>query len=810
VSNTLDLLARALATNDPEVLNRLPRPATPVGPDYPVWRLARAWTGEFGSDEAVLVRQAVRNTGSYVFCPDVPATIATTLEAAGLQIDAAGRLLARPWLPPWLDQLHIDTANGIDAPVHLRVPNEAVPAEAYVTQSFGYTHWKSQALKEACWKVHEAPAGSTVLVALPTGSGKSLCFHFLARFSTGLTLVIVPTVALALDQYRSAMALEGLRPLEPRYFAADDPDFAPQQVAEAVRAGRSRLVFCSPEACVSGRLRGVVDQLTEEGRLNNVVIDEAHMVGTWGIYFRVDFQLLAALWKQWRIRSTPPFKTILLSATFTAACRTGLARLFPAEQWLEFVSQRLRPEPAYYSKRFATGQDRDCAVQESVWRLPRPTILYTTRVNDAVLWRDRLHSEGFRRVECFTGDTPSRERRRLLTLWRQDEIDLMVATSAFGLGVDKPDIRAVLHACLPEDLDRFYQEVGRSGRDGFSSISLLATTPGDEAIAEGLGPRLLRPETIQQRWEALWRTREAVDARSYVYRVNMRTKRDDLVGTRTYEENVRWNRRLLLQLYRARQIDLRDLSRDTSGDEPVEWATVQLKFPPESPDIAALIGAVREEELQVLNAGLARMKCCTLSTERLCAVLAKMYGRGTVRVCGGCDGCRVDGRPADECPKLPVPPSSVSVPRREVVAAVPPLWPASIPNPLARWMRRAAQIKRVRRFACREEAVPTLLAISREAFGADPVPYRVDSLGADAPGWQSPFRLEPYEQLVVVHTHAVHRRAWDLASGQVITHWLCEGCDPADDRGRAWLDYASIRPYLTPEAWIAAGEGNVY
>jgi ATP-dependent DNA helicase RecQ len=810
VSNALDLLARALATQDPELLYSLPRPATPVGADYPVWRLGRAWTRAFGADEAVLVRQAVRNTGGHVFCPDVPAAIVAPLEAAGLQIDAAGRLHARPWLPAWLDRVYLDAAKGIDQAVHLRVADEAVPAEAYVTQSFGYTHWKSQALKEACWKVRDAPAGSTVLVALPTGSGKSLCFHFLARFSPGLTLVIVPTVALAIDHYRAAMALEGLRPLEPRYFAADDPDFAPQQVAETVRAGSSRLVFCSPEACVSGRLRGVVDQLTAEGRLNNVVIDEAHMVGTWGIYFRVDFQLLSALWKQWRTRSTPPFKTILLSATFTAACRTGLARLFPSEQWVEFVSQQLRPEPAYYAKRFATRQDRDCAVQECAWRLPRPAILYTTRVNDAVLWRDRLRSQGFRRIECFTGDTPSAERRRLLNQWRQDEIDVMVATSAFGLGVDKPDIRTVLHACLPEDLDRFYQEVGRAGRDGFSSVSVLATTPADEAIAEGMGPTLLRPETIQQRWEALWRTREAVDARSYVYRVNVRTKRDALVGTRTYEENVRWNKRLLLQLYRAGRIDLRDLCRETSGDEPVEWATVQLKFPPESPDIAALIGTVREEELQVLDAGLARMKCCTVSAERLCAVLAKMYGQETVRVCGSCDGCRADGRPVDECPRLPLPPSQPSVPRREVVVGVPPLLPASNPHPLARWMRRAAQIKRVRRFACGEEAMPALLAISREAFGGDPAPYRIDGLGADAPGWQPPFRLEPYEQLIIVHTHTVHHRAWDLMLGQVITHWLCEGCDPADDRGRAWLDYAGIRPYLTPEGWIAAGEGNVY
>lgn len=810
MSDSITLLARALAAQDPALLRNLPRPASPIGPDYPVWRLGHAWTGPFGPDEAVLVRQAVRNTGTHIFCPTVPDAIMAQLRAAGLHVDAAARLLANPWLPPWLDCGHLDETAGVDAPVRLRVPNEAVTAESYLAQSFGYSHWKSQALKEACWKVHDAPAGSTILVALPTGSGKSLCFQFLARFSAGLTLVVVPTVALAIDQYRAAMALPGVRSLEPRYFAADDPDFSPQQVAEALRNGSTRLVFCSPEACVSGRLRGVLDQLAAEGRLSNVVIDEAHMVGTWGIYFRVDFQLFSALWKQWRARVTPPIKTVLLSATFTPACRAGLAQLFPSEQWVELVSQRLRPEPTYYAKCFISQQERDRAIQECLWRLPRPAILYTTRVNDAQSWRDRLRDQGFQRIECFTGETPPVERRRLLTRWRYDEVDVMVATSAFGLGVDKPDIRSVVHACLPEDLDRFYQEVGRTGRDGYSAISVLATTGQDEAVADGMGPTLLRPETIQQRWEALWRTREAVDVRHHIYRVNVRTKRDDLVGTRTYKENVRWNKRLLLQLYRAGRINLLDLQQETSDAEQMEWATLELRFPPEAPDITTLIGAIREEELRVLDRGLSRMKRYAFASDRLCVALARMYGRETVRVCGGCDGCRAESRAADECPALPVPPSPSSLPRREVVAGFPAMWPASNPHPLTRWIRRAAQVKRVRRFACREEALPTLLALAKEAFGGDPAPYRIDALGVDSPEWEVPFRLEPQEQLVIVHTGSVHRRAWEIAVGRIVSHWLLSGCDETDGRGRAWFDQAGIRPYATPENWIAAGDGNVY
>jgi len=809
LSDLFGTLAAALSKDDAGILRKIQRPQSPIGPEYPIWRLGQAWTEAFGPDEALLVRQAIRSRGNHLFCPDVPEPIRSPLANAGVKLDGASRLTVGAFRPEWLTFQNGE--NGADAPVTQRVSNEEVVGEAYFEESFGYSHWKSRALKEACWTVHIAAPGSTVTVALPTGSGKSLCFHFLARFSSGLTLVIVPTVALAIDQYRSARSLAGLRGLEPKYFAADDPDFSPHQVAEEVRSGASRILFCSPESCVSGRLRPVLDQLVDEGRLENVVIDEAHMVGTWGMYFRVDFQLFSALWKQWRQRSNNTLKTILLSATFTEDCRKGLAKLFPSDNWTEYISQRLRPELTYYSSQFFSEQQRSDAVMEALWRLPRPAILYTTRVDDAIAWKATLTGHGFRRVECFTGETSSRQRRGLLTMWREDKLDVMVATSAFGLGVDKSDVRSVIHACLPEDLDRFYQEVGRAGRDGCSAVSILATIPRDHALAVGMGPTLLRPETIQQRWESLWRTRQQIDARSHVYRINLRTKKDALVGTRTYEENVRWNKRLLLQLYRAEQVDLRNLQSETSEGEKAEWATLELRFPPLSPDIVRLIGAVRDEELRVLESGLRRMRSCVVDKARICVVLTKMYGKGTLRVCGGCDGCRDEDRPVDDCPPLPIPKSPPSVPLMELVAGLPSLVLARTgPHPLARWIRRTTQTKKVRRFACAEEDLTTLKGIFKEAFGGDPAPYRVDGLGEDKRDWECPFRLDLNENLVVIHTRRVHRGAWSLKAGRVISHWLCDNCDPVDDRGRQWLDYRGIRPHHVPDAWLATGETNVY
>ena len=805
-------LAQALQNQAPQGIPEYPKPSCPNTFEYPVWRLRQAWTqsNSFGVDQAVLVRQAVRWAGGQILAPQLPEQVRDALNTVSTYCDDAGRLVCRPFFPQWLDTTGINANNGIDpVPVH-RIPNEDVLAEAYITDSFRYVNWKSQALKEACWQALEAPAGSTVLVALPTGSGKSLCFHFLARFSSGLTLVVVPTVALAIDQYCAARQMPSLSHLDVRYFAADDPDFNSKEVVDAVRSGSTRLLFASPEACVSGRLRPVLDELASQGRLDHVVIDEAHMVGTWGIYFRVDFQLLSTVWQNWRKRSKQSIRTLLLSATFTPECREGLKRLFPSEVWVEFVSQRLRPEISYYLKQFENGTERDQSVLECVRHLPRPTILYTTSVKDAGAWRDRLFSEGFRRIGCFTGDTPRQERRSLLDRWRMDEIDMMVATSAFGLGVDKPDVRSIIHACIPENLDRFYQEVGRAGRDGYSAVSVLLATKKDYYVASRLGPTLLLPETIQQRWRSLWRTRECIDEDHHRYRVNVQTKKDELTGTRTYEENVRWNKRLLLQLLRAEKLILLDLKDDATVDEDIEWVTLELRFPPESPDICSLIAPVRQQELELLQRGLERMLTCLSGNERVCSVLHKLYGKGTVHECGGCPGCRGQSRTPGETRQLLVPVDIETTPDVHVVMNVPSLVHQNQSGSLARWLRRARQVKGLNRFACADHFLPRLVEACREAFGGDPQPYRVDLLGQDRPGWEPPFRIGPDDGLVVVHGDRVHSGALQLHRGRVVTHWICDGCDPVDERGKRWADRKGVRPYISPEVWIASGGDRVY
>ena len=123
--------------------------------------------------------------------------------------------------------------------------------------------------------------------------------------------------------------------------------------------------------------------------------------------------------------------------------------------------------------------------------MPRPIIIYVSKRDDAKEWKKKLIEKGYRSVEIFSGSTVDSERERIIRQWNHDEIDIIVATSAFGMGVDKRDIRTVIHCCLPESINRFYQEVGRGGRDGFASISLLSYVyDEDTSVQDGLTSHL--------------------------------------------------------------------------------------------------------------------------------------------------------------------------------------------------------------------------------------------------------------------------------------------------------------------------------
>jgi ATP-dependent DNA helicase RecQ len=773
--------------------------------DGAIWRFLRVWESDpnIGPDHAVAFRQVARWQGQNLFVGKLPPALDEYSAQAGFEVTPAGTLRALPFAPEWLRNDHINIALGIDGRPTVRRFQEEVLAEPYLT-SLGYRHWQSQAQKEATWLALTAPPGSTTLIALPTGSGKSLCFQILSRFGTGLTVVVVPTVALAMDQWRGAReVLKEIPDLNPQYFAADDTNLNPESVISDVREGRTRLLFTSPEACVSGRLRYALDEAAQRHQLENLVVDEAHIIESWGAYFRVDFQMLATLRRRWSESTGSGLRTYLLSATFTPRTRGVLQKLFGTGggEWREFVSQRLRPEMTYYSHSFRSMEARQRAVRECVWRLPRPAIIYTTEVPEAKRFAQFLRQEGFKRVGCFHGETPGKERRSLLKKWRDDDVDVMVATSAFGLGVDKPDVRAVLHACMPENLHRYYQEVGRGGRDGGSSICILVPTERDYEVAKGLTPRLLSEEIIQKRWEGMWQDREDVSQDEFIWKLNTGSRRTELLGQRTYNENVRWNKRLILQLLRAGKLEVLDVEyrKEEDGGDPSEWVVVKIRFSPTAHDIGASIAEQREEEMKVAAEGLNQIQSYLTGQRPICKILRNLYAANE-RVCGGCKTCRQEARPLASHVELEFDVRPPSSPLCKVVTDCPNPFQQKGENSFKALLRKMVGQKHLHRFACEPQDYGFVMKLFARAFSpAEQTLYRLDAL--DDGGGPS-FDLQPNEPIVFFHFIRLNQQALMFDRGSEVVHLIGTGVNYIDASGRFPNEARGARVFPTPDLWV--------
>lgn len=802
MNEALSSLRAALASGAPPPLDEAPLPAVP-NVEYAIRRFLNSWarSGRFGADEAVLLRQAVRWSRTPLevgIGPDSFGASVPHLAKANVRWSADGAISAIPFAPAWLPDL-----GGSDGPPTERRLDESFPAEAYL-QSISYSKWRSPAQKEAAWCVLSTPAGHTRIIVLPTGAGKSLCFQLLPRFNHGLTVVIVPTVALAIDQQSVAMGLlRDLPNVNPCFFASGEESDSKVQM---VKNRETRLVFASPEACVRGRLRAVLDEFARSGWLENLVIDEAHMIETWGAQFRVDFQVLSAARQNWLAQSQSRLRTFLFSATMTAECRKTLGELFSDEGGgAEFVCQRLRPEISFFGRRITDPQARDEAVIDALWNLPRPAILYVTERAEAEQFFQRLSSEGFQRLGCFHGKTTGADRHDLLRRWKGNEIDLMVATSAFGLGVDKPDVRTVIHACYPENLDRYYQEVGRGGRDGWSSVSLMVPTAGDRTVAEGIMVRLMTPAMMQARWEAM--LSNGIDKGDYTFELPMKARRAGFEGTRTYAENESWNKRLLLQLHRAKKLKLQNLRWVPNPEAPEEpreeWAEVRMNVAPHSPELGESIASHRDEEMRYFYRGLAQVEDFLSGQKCASRVLASLYNvESDQRVCAGCQWCRQQGRSPLHCPALAYPHADASPDGRAAfIDKCPTPFEKTGRSEFLHLVHQSVVVKRVSQFFCPEAQFRQVLDWFREVFPNDSLDlYRLDPISEGA-------QLGAYctTPLAFFHFGGVSQAALEFARQQSTIHFLCGISKPHDSNGRhVSANFARASLWASPQSWLVS------
>lgn len=488
---------------------------------------------------------------------------------ATLPVEGGLRITAEPWTPPSDPGAEVDLHQVYSAGSSRLL---TLSADPFWTEALGpkFTHYTSPGQRQAARTVATAPPGATVIACLPTGQGKTEVAWASVLAATrhgGVAVMVVPTVVLALDMERRLR--QHLRDCGNTtgaartyaYTGGQDPA-TKETIRRDIRSGQQRIVIAAPEALMTG-LSSALDTAAAAGHLTHLIIDEAHIVEQWGNDFRPEFQAIAAKRRTW-LDQAPAGRqvvTVAMSATLTAAQVQTLTSAFGGPGPVELVwASHTRPEPIYLVDEFDNRTARDAAVLEAVSALPRPLILYTTTREDAELWCDRLRVAGFGRVTRLTGDSTEPERRAVVAGWRGEDptgspadttFDIVVGTSAFGLGVDMPSVRAVVHACLPETIDRYYQEVGRGGRDGRPCVAYLATSPGDLDLAERVNRMILiGDDRGWLRWQAMrTKARWLPDSRLEIDLVQLPPHLRDESA-----RNIQWNVKLLNLMERARLI----------------------------------------------------------------------------------------------------------------------------------------------------------------------------------------------------------------------------------------------------------------
>lgn len=493
------------------------------------------------------------------------------LEAGG----TAFLLRALEWYPEWLGSAKGGVFSDAFSRKVVRRKSHC-PADPFIREATGFDHYSSPGQREAVRATFLIPDGDTLLVNLPTGSGKSLVGQAPAlvhKEEGHLTIFVVPTVALALDQARAMRELfrrqSPARTDWPLAWYGGLSSEHRAEIRKRLRNGTQRILFTSPEALVT-TLLGSVIECAKLGMLRYFVIDEAHLVTQWGDEFRPTFQALAGLRRSMLKVAPQGFRTLLMSATFTEETVDTLASLFGPSQTVQMVSAvHLRPEPQYWFYRAESRSEKQERVLEALRHAPRPFILYVTKREEVDQWGAILRGKGgLSRIATFDGGTPDSERLRVIDQWSKNCLDGVIATSAFGVGIDKNDVRTVIHATIPETLDRYYQEVGRGGRDGQSSISLLVFEDEDWVLPEKLAkPRLISDELGLNRWKAMFDSRSPTHEAD-LWQINIDAVHLGLSGGSEY--NVAWNMRTLILMARAGLISLEleaNAEEDQSGEQ---------------------------------------------------------------------------------------------------------------------------------------------------------------------------------------------------------------------------------------------------
>lgn len=357
--------------------------------------------------------------------------------------------------------------------------DSAVDHLAELKRNFGFESFRAGQAEV----VHDALAGRDLLAVMPTGGGKSLCFQLPAIMRAGVTLVVSPLIALMQDQVR-LLTQNGIAAT---FINSSLPGSEVAARLRALRQGEYKLVYVAPERLLQPDfLSQTLAPVQSAHGLTAFVIDEAHCVSEWGHDFRPEYRQLATL--RQRFASTPVWA---FTATATERVRQDIVQQLalhaPAIHVASFNRSNL-----FYGVRPKDHRTYDELLARA--RKGEPGIIYCLARKRVDELTASLQADGIKALAYHAG-LDAEERRRNQDAFIRDDAQIVVATIAFGMGINKPDVRWVVHHDLPRTLESYYQESGRAGRDGDPAECVLYFGAGDIRTTEFLIQQKIDPVT---------------------------------------------------------------------------------------------------------------------------------------------------------------------------------------------------------------------------------------------------------------------------------------------------------------------------